>query len=262
MNFTDILGSLVQSGLSQSGKKRITNVLGERNNQAESPADLIGTVGKMLGGAKNSQAGGFSNVITDVLASASTGLGSSNKIATGGLKDLAGVILGGRKRASKGSIGSGVLTMLASLAFSALSKSGSTPAKIPLGLVEAETQEQKQQLENDAELVVRSMINAAKADGNIDDAEVENIVGKLEEGGLTREEKDFFISETRRPMDLDTIIASAENRPDLAAQIYTASLLAIEVDTPAEKAYMEQLANGLNIPPQVVAHLEKTIGLY
>jgi len=262
MNFTDILGSLVQSGLSQSGKKRITNALGGGTKQAAGPADLIGSLGKMLGGAKGSQAGGLGDVINDVLATASKGLGGNSKAASGGLEELAGAILGGKKRGSRGSIGGGALAMLASLAFSALSKSGGKPASIPPGLVEPETREQQQQLESDAELVVRAMINAAKADGNIDDAEVENIVSKLEEGGLTKEEKDFFISESKRPLDLDSIIASAENRPDLAAQIYTASLLVIEVDTPAEKTYMQNLANGLNIHPQVVAHLEKTIGLY
>jgi len=262
MNFTDILGSLIQSGLSKSGKKRITNVLGGGKKQSAGPADLVGSLGKILGGAKGSQTGSIGDVLTDVLASVSKGLGGNSKVASGGLGELAGAILGGKKGTKRGSIGGGALTMLASLAFSALSKSTAKPPDIPLGLVEPETAEQRQQLESDAELVVRAMINAAKADGRIDDAEVENIVSKLEQDGLTQEEKEFFITETRKPMDLDSIITSAENRPDLAAQIYTASLLAIEVDTSAEKAYMQKLANGLNIHPQVVAHLEKTIGLY
>ena len=152
--------------------------------------------------------------------------------------------------------------MLASLAFSALSKSGQKPTGMPLGLVEAETAEQQQQLESDAELVVRAMINSAKADSIIDDAEIERIVGKLEQDGLTREEKEFFIAETRKPENQEAIIRSTAARPDLAVQVYTASLLAIEVDTVAEKEYMARLAEGLNLEPAVKDHIEKTIGLY
>jgi len=47
----------------------------------------------------------------------------------------------------------------------------------------------------------------------------------------------------------------------LAAQIYAASLLAIEVDTPAERQYMQQLADRLYLTPEITAHLERTVGL-
>ncbi len=46
-----------------------------------------------------------------------------------------------------------------------------------------------------------------------------------------------------------------------AAQVCTDSLLASEVDTPAERQYMQQLAYGLGLPSEVVANLEKTVGL-
>jgi len=62
-------------------------------------------------------------------------------------------------------------------------------------------------------------------------------------------------------MDLKSIVAAAKGRPQLAAQIYAASLLAIEVDTPAERQYMQQLADGLYLAPEITAHLEKTVGL-
>jgi uncharacterized membrane protein YebE (DUF533 family) len=38
-------------------------------------------------------------------------------------------------------------------------------------------------------------------------------------------------------------------------------LLAIEVDTPAERQYMQRLADGLYLAPEITAHLEKTVGL-
>lgn len=151
--------------------------------------------------------------------------------------------------------------MLASLAFSALKKSGQEPQQPPRALFEPETLEDKQALEQDAEIIVKAMINAAKADGRIDETEVHKIVGKLEKDGLTDEEKSFFIQEVKKPMDLDNIIRSAGGKPEMAAQIYTASLLAIEVDTPAEKQYMQQLATGLGLTSQVTGNIEGFLGM-
>jgi len=55
------------------------------------------------------------------------------------------------------------------------------------------------------------------------------------------------------------VIASAAGRPDVAAQIYAASLLAIEVDTPVEKRYMENLADGLRLAPETVSFIEQSL---
>ncbi len=90
---------------------------------------------------------------------------------------------------------------------------------------------------------------------------VEKIIGKLDDDGLTQEEKDFFMTEANKPMNTTGVIASANGQPDMAAQIYAASLLAIEVDTQAEQTYMQQLASGLDLHPQVVSHIERTLGV-
>ncbi|MBW2659479.1 MAG: DUF533 domain-containing protein [Deltaproteobacteria bacterium] len=78
---------------------------------------------------------------------------------------------------------------------------------------------------------------------------------------LTREEKEFFTTEAGKPMDIKAVIASAGRDPEMAAQVYAASLLAIEVDTRAEQQYMEKLGTGLGMHPQVIAHIERTLGV-
>ena len=108
---------------------------------------------------------------------------------------------------------------------------------------------------------MKAMLNAAKPDGKIDAAETQRILGKLEEAGADSDARDFVINEMNKPMDLSSIVAAAKGRPQLAAQIYAASLLAIEVDTPAERQYMQQLADGLYLTPEVTAHFEKTGGI-
>jgi len=178
-----------------------------------------------------------------------------------GAKQDVEAVLGGGKSASRGAVGGGGLAMLASLAFSALKKAGQAPAQPPRTLLEPQTTQEQQALENDAEIIVKAMINAAKADGKIDQKEIERIVGKLDDDGLTPEEKDFFMTEANKPLDLNSVVASAGNEPEQAAQIYAASLLAIEVDTRAEQTYMQQLASGLGLHPQVASQIERTLGV-
>jgi uncharacterized membrane protein YebE (DUF533 family) len=200
---------------------------------------------------------GLGGVLGDVLGS----LGS-NKAVLGGLGALAGALLGGGgKSHGRGAVGGGGLAVLASLAISALQKAGQAPKQTPRALLEPQTSDEVQALDQDAEIIVRAMINAAKADGRIDDVEIKKIIGNLEQGGLTAEEKEFFVAEANKPMDIDSVIASAAGQPEMAAQIYAASLLAIEVDTPAEQQYMQQLAAGLGLDPQVTGHIENALGV-
>lgn len=259
--FMDILGTLVQQGgMAHSASKRMRYALGA--GDSSSLNDIIGNFSQMLGGSRSSgQASssgstGLGGVLGDALGS----LGS-NKVVLGGLGTLAGAVLGGRKSSARGALGGGGLAMLAALAFSALQKAGQTPRQPPRALLGPQTSQDEQALEKDAEIIVRAMINAAKADGQIDDEETQKIVGKLQQDGLTEEEKFFFISEAQKPMNMDKVVESSGKQAEMAAQIYAASLLAIEVDTAAEQEYMRQLAQGLGLHPQVVDHIEKSLGL-
>jgi uncharacterized membrane protein YebE (DUF533 family) len=250
--FTDILGTLIQDGLAQSSRKRLDNAMGAGGGGSLN--DIINGIGEMLGGGGKSQADGLGGMLGEVMET----LGS-NKVALGGLGALGGALLGGGKRSAKGAIGGGALAMLASLAMSALKSAGQPAAQVPKERLEPESRELQQKVEEGANILVKAMINAAKADGAIDQAELQKIIGKFEEDGLTKDDKNFFMSESTRPLDIDGVIASAGGRPDIGAQIYAASLLAIEVDTLAEKQYMEKLADGLRLAPETVRYLEQSL---
>ncbi len=261
--FTDILGAMIQQGMSGSSGSRMTSALGAGGSSG-GLGDLMGSLTQMMGNSGSGQtaqagagSGGLGGMLGDVLGS----LGN-NKAALGGLGALAGALLGGGPSSAKGAVGGGGLAMLASLAFSALNKAGQKPAQTPRALLEPQTPQDQQALENDAEIIVKAMINAAKADGKIDQEEIEKIIGKLDDDGLTQEEKDFFVSEANKPQDLNGVVASAGNQPEMAAQIYAASLLAIEVDTQAEQTYMQQLASGLDLHPEVASYIERTLGMH
>ncbi len=259
--FMDILGTMMKQGMSQSGGSRMSNALGGGQG-GNSLNDILGSLTNMMGSGSTGKAsastgaGGLGDMLGGVLGSL-----ANNKAALGGLGALAGALMGGGKSASRGAVGGGGLAMLASLAFSALQKAGQKPSQMPRALMEAQTPQEKKALEDDAETIVKAMINAAKADNKIDQKEIEKIVGKLDDDGLSQEEKDFFMTEANKPIDTAGIIASAGGQAEMAAQIYAASLLAIEVDTKAEQDYMQQLASGLGLHPQVVSHIESTLGV-
>lgn len=263
-NFSDILGTLMQSGMSGSTSGRLQHVLrAEGSTPRSSFGGLGGGISDALSGLMAGGKGGIGGMLQDALGDAGKALGSGNKVAVGGLGALVGALLGGGGSSIKGALGGGVMAVLGAMAYSALkgSGSGSEAQNVPVGLREPEDTQQKQELEQGAEIVLKAMINAAKADGQIDQSEIQRILGKLEAAGSDSEARDFVISEMSKPMDLDGIVAAASMSPQLSAQVYAASLLAIEVDTPAERKYLHRLAEGLGLSPEVIVRLEKAVGL-
>jgi len=102
---------------------------------------------------------------------------------------------------------------------------------------------------NEALVYVRGMIAAAAADGTIDDDEKQKILGQLERSGLGDEERDFMLREMDRPAGLEELI-QAVRTPQQAINLYVCSLLAVEVDTEAERDHLRRLAQGLRLSPE------------
>jgi uncharacterized membrane protein YebE (DUF533 family) len=98
-----------------------------------------------------------------------------------------------------------------------------------------------------AKVFISAMINAAKSDGNIDQAEQQKIVGQLGDD-VSDDEREFVLSEMRAPLDVDgfvrTVPAGAEK------QVYMMSLMGIELDQPAEAKYLDQLRRAMNVSEQ------------
>ena len=217
----------------------------------------------MLGGAGSASGGqgGLGGLLGSVLGDAGQAVGGKDNLALGGLGALAGALLGGGGKSMGGALGGGVMALLAAMAYKALQGSGVESSGVPMGLAEPKTEADRQALEQHAELIVKAMINAAKADGRIDAGEVKRIVGKLQEDGVQESDQQYLIMEMQKPMETQQLIAAAQGRPDVAAQIYAASLLAIEVDAPAEKEYLDQLAAGMGLAPEVTQQIRGFAGM-
>jgi uncharacterized membrane protein YebE (DUF533 family) len=98
----------------------------------------------------------------------------------------------------------------------------------------------------EAVLLIRAMIAAANADGVIDVEERNRILKKLETLDLSDQEHSFIVNELLSPIGLEDIVSQVES-PEMAKKVYTVSFLAIEVDTDAERAYMNALAQQLSL---------------
>ena len=107
--------------------------------------------------------------------------------------------------------------------------------------------------------LVRAMIAAAKADGQIDAEEKDRIFKRLETMPLSPEEKAFVFDELASPLDIDAVVARADT-PEHASEIYAASLVAMHPDTPAERTYLEALAFKLKLPTGLVAEIHRQAG--
>jgi uncharacterized membrane protein YebE (DUF533 family) len=265
MNLSDLLGAMMQSGIAPSSNQRMQNALGGGSllENLGGPLDgqrpNSGGLGSVISSALGS--GGLSGMLGNLLNQAGQAVGGRENLALGGLGALAGSLLGGGVKSAGGALGGGVMALLGVMAFKALQGSSQGMGRVPLGLAAPKNEAEQRELEQHTELMLRAMINAAKSDGQIDQGEIQRLVGKLEEAGADAQARNWVAVELKKPMETETLLAAAKRRPELAAEIYAASLLAVEVDTPAEKVYLTQLAQGLGLSAEVSQRIEQMVGL-
>ncbi len=270
-----ILGALLGGGglSSGSGSDILKSVLGAATSGQSSGGlgDLLGSVlGGLDGGAgKAGGSGGLGGMLGSVLGGAQSqggdpggmlggmlgGKSSSSAQAGAGLNDLLGGVLGGGQGSAGGAD-------LGSLLESALSQFGhaeqAAQNKMQLkdfsehspNLIHSEVSDQ-------ATLMIRAMINAAKSDGRVDQKEQEQILGKL--GSISQDEIDFVNDELTRPLDVEGFAASVP--AGMQNQVYAMSLMAIDLDSNKEAQYLHQLASSMQISPESCNQIHQQLGV-
>ena len=103
--------------------------------------------------------------------------------------------------------------------------------------------------------LMRAMIAAAKSDNHIDQEEHRRIHDQIQKIGLGTEEKAVLFDYFGAPADAATIGALARTN-EQRAEIYLASALTIDPDTPEEQRYLETLAGHLDMPDGLRGHLD------
>jgi len=98
-----------------------------------------------------------------------------------------------------------------------------------------------------AMLLIRAMVAAANADGQITPDERQRITSRLDQAGAGADERAVLERELQNPLSGEQIVREVHDQ-ETAQQVYLASRIAMNPDTPAEKAYLDFLAARLDIP--------------
>ena len=112
--------------------------------------------------------------------------------------------------------------------------------------------------EASAGLMLRAMIQAAKCDGDIDEAERQKILETVGDDA-DAEDMAFIQAQLAAPVDVEALAADTPDAQKF--QLYAMSMMSIRVDTPAEKAYMAALADALGIDAQTAQMLNMQMGV-
>ncbi len=212
----------------------------------ESGLDLSAMMGGAAGGAGNPMAAMMDKMKDSGFdLSAMMGGGAADTADKGGLLSSVGGGAAG---------GAGLAGILAALGGAAAMGGQSTSAAID----QFKMAETVPQAEETAALMLRAMIQAAKADGDIDEAERAKILETLGDDA-DRSDIEFVQAQLAAPID---VAGLASATPDaMKPQVYAASLMTIRVDTQAEAQYLDSLAKAMDINEPSVNMLHMQMGL-
>lgn len=111
----------------------------------------------------------------------------------------------------------------------------------------------------EALLLLRAMIAGAKADGELDREERAAIARRLDEAGLSAEERDRVLADFDRPAEAAALAREARD-PMLAAQIYAAACAGAGAISERERAWLDGLGEALKLSAATRAAIESRLG--
>ncbi|MFN3189835.1 MAG: tellurite resistance TerB family protein [Aureliella sp.] len=109
----------------------------------------------------------------------------------------------------------------------------------------------------EALILIRAMINAAKSDGRVTADEQQEIVQRI--SSSSREAMDFLRNEFSRSMNVRDFAWSVPL--GLEQKVYMLSLAAIDLDSQKEASYLKELAHGLRLDPDFCNQLHQQYGI-
>ena len=106
-----------------------------------------------------------------------------------------------------------------------------------------------------SESIMRAMITAARADGHVDEEEMILITQQIDNLGLEQDVTRSLLSEMSKSVDVTRIAAVADLR-EMAANLYIASAMVVDIDDTDERTYLDKLAAALGLDVELVEQLE------
>lgn len=138
--------------------------------------------------------------------------------------------------------------------------SAATPATPPAALPAPQTVDRlpPAQAGEHSQAILQAIVAAAKADGHIDARERALIEAEYARQGLPADVQQWLHTELEKPLD-PAHVASAATTPEVAAEMYLASLLVADEQSFMEKAYLDELARQLRLPAELQARLQQQV---
>ena len=231
--------------LLKSGQDLLQNKQQARaNNPTNSNQQSGGGLGDLLGGAGK------------------TGLGSLLSGATGGAlaAGAMGLLLGNKTARKIGgqALTYGGLAALGVLAYKAYGNWQSQQAGAPQGEPQTLDRLPAMQAEQHSQAILRALVAAAKADGHVDSRERELIEGEFSKLDNDPQLQHWLQAELNKPLD-PAEVARAASTPEMAAEMYLASVLLVDEEHFMERAYLDELARQLKLDPALKAELEAQV---
>ncbi|MGI9474049.1 MAG: DUF533 domain-containing protein [Rubripirellula sp.] len=118
-----------------------------------------------------------------------------------------------------------------------------TPSRTPQRPTQSSRLPESKPLDDNAKILIRAMISAAKSDGQVTKDEQEKMLARIE----SNEEAEFLRSEFNRPADVRGLCWDVPR--GMEEGVYTMSLLTIDLDEQKEANYLADLAQGLRMDP-------------
>lgn len=213
-----------------------------------SAGGLGGALGGLLGGAGKSGQGGD---LGTLLKGAGGGA-----LAAGAL----GMLLGNKSARKMGgkALTYGGLAALGVVAYKAYSNWQAQQTSAPQAEPQTLDRLPAPQAEIHSQAILKALVGAAKADGHVDARERELIEGELVKLTGDAELQHWLQAELNKPLD-PAEIARAASTPEIAAEMYIASVLIVDEEHFMERAYLEELARQLKLDPALKAELEAQV---
>ncbi|WP_372958198.1 tellurite resistance TerB family protein [Marinobacter sp.] len=230
----------------------VTSILNQLLNQASGQSGSTGSSGSGMDVSR--MVDSFSSQLK---GSASSGGGVDLKSLLGG--GALGLMVGskrGRKMGGK-ALKYGALAGIGVLAWKAYQNyQGGAGADASQG--QPLEQLQGQARERRGLEILQAMIMAARADGHIDANERAVLTREIEKLGADDELQAWVQQQFEAPLDADVLALQADS-PQAAREIYLVSAVIVDDQNPMERAWLDQLANALKLPPTLTKELDRQV---
>ena len=112
--------------------------------------------------------------------------------------------------------------------------------------------------EQHSQAILKALVAAAKADGHVDARERQLIEGEFSKLSNDQELQHWLSAELNKPLD-PAEVARAASSPEMAAEMYLASVLLVDQEHFMERAYLDELARQLKLDPALKVELEAQV---